>query len=86
MLDDVRDLAFLSAHQEKIQGRYRPRIEFAATPGGTCAYSKDLHRIPIVVTCNLSTENLGFLTTHDFLKEEKNRVVVKYPPAVAESA
>ena len=34
VLDDVRDLKFLSDHQDKLQGKYDSRVEFASTPGG----------------------------------------------------
>ena len=74
VLDDVRDLAFLSEHQEKLQGKYSGPVEFASTPGGMCAYWRDLFRVPVVVTVNNSTRNLGFLApgTHDFLGKKEN--------------
>ena len=46
ILDDVRDLNFLISHQEKLQGKYDSRIEFATTQGGTCFYTKYLFKIP----------------------------------------
>ena len=61
VLDDVRDLQFLSDHQDKLQGEYDSRVEFASTPGGTCAYTKYLYAVPTVVTFNNSTANLHFL-------------------------
>ena len=33
VLDDVRDLAFISNNQEKLQGKYDCLVEFASTPG-----------------------------------------------------
>ena len=42
ILDDVRDLDFLVQHQEKLQGKYDSRIEFATTQGGTCFFTKYL--------------------------------------------
>ncbi|CAE8595265.1 unnamed protein product, partial [Polarella glacialis] len=65
ILDDIRDMAFLGDHQEKLQGKYNAKVEFASTFGGTCAYSKYLFQVPIVATVNFSTKNLDFLETHD---------------------
>ena len=72
VLDDVRDLAFLAEHQEKLQGNYEAEVEFASTVGGTCAYCKDLWKVPVVVTVNFSTRNLSFLATHDYLSKKEN--------------
>jgi len=83
ILDDVRDLAFLAAHQEKLQGKYDSRVEFATTPGGTCAFTKYLFAIPLAVTVNYSTSNLDFLETHDWLSHQGNRVVIKFPEALS---
>ena len=60
MLDDVRDLRFLTENQDKIQGKYNVELEFGVTPGGQCKYEKYLFRIPIVATLNYSTLNLEF--------------------------
>ena len=79
ILDDVRDLKFLAEHQDKLQGKYDARIEFATTPGGTCAYSKYLFAAPVAVTINNSTRNLDFLLTHDWLRSERNRILIKFP-------
>ena len=79
VLDDVRDLQFLSDHQDKLQGKYDSLVEFASTPGGTCAYTKYLYAVPTVVTFNHNTTNLQFLLVHDWLKHEKNRVLVDFP-------
>lgn len=81
ILDDLRDLDFLSNNQEKIQGKYNGMIEFASTPGGHLAYWKDLFGVPIVATCNHSTKNLSYLQDHDWLGKPANRVVVKFPLA-----
>ena len=74
VLDDVRDLTFLSEHQEKLQGKYSGAVEFASTPGGKCAYWRDLFKVPVVVTVNDSTKNLHFLRpgVHDFLGKTEN--------------
>ena len=80
VLDDVRDLAFVVAHQEKLQGKYDARVEFGTTSGGTCAYTKWLFRVPTVVTCNYSTKSLDLLDNCDFLGNARNRVLVRYPP------
>ena len=81
VLDDVRDLRFVVRHQDKLQGKYDCLVEFASTPGGQCAFAKDLFRIPIIVTINNSTANLQLLTTDDWLGNDRNRVVVAFPPA-----
>ena len=74
VLDDVRDLAFLSEHQDKLQGKYTGPVEFASTAGGTCAYWRDLFKVPVVVTVNNDTKNLHFLApgAHDFLGKREN--------------
>ena len=78
VLDDVRDLAFITDNQDKMQAKYDTRVEFASTPGGTCAFTKWLFAVPIVVTANFSTKNLQFLDSHDFLGKPANRVVVYF--------
>ena len=78
VLDDVRDLAFLVAHQDKLQGKYDTLVEFGSTAGGTCAFSRDLFAVPLAVTVNYSTANLDFLNTDDWLNKAGNRVVVNY--------
>ena len=74
VLDDVRDLSFLNEHQEKLQGKYSGPVEFASTPGGQCAYWRDLFKVPVVVTVNNCTKNLHFLKSgaHDFLGKAEN--------------
>ena len=81
ILDDVRDLAFLVRHQEKIQGKYDKAVEFASTPGGQCSYTKWLFCVPFAATCNYSTENLSMLKDNDFLGKDANRVFVEFAPA-----
>ena len=77
VLDDVRDLQFLSDHQEKLQGKYDSAVEFASTAGGTCAFKKYLYGTPTVVTINYSTKNRDLLSTHDWLGNPANREVVE---------
>ena len=72
VLDDVRDLQFVVDHQEKLQGKYTDAIEFATTPGGGCAFWKDLYKVPVVLTVNNTTRNLDFLSTDDFCCKPKN--------------
>jgi hypothetical protein len=74
VLDDIRDLLFVNDHQEKLQGSYRRAVEFASTAGGTCAYWRDLYRVPVVLTVNDSTRNLHLLElgAHDFLGKREN--------------
>ena len=81
ILDDVRDLSFLVQNQEKLQGKYDYRPEFASTPGGQCAFTRDLFAVPLVATVNNSTANLQLLLTDDFLGHEGNRLYIKYPPS-----
>ena len=76
VLDDCRDFGFLVQHQEKLQGKVDSRVEFASTPGGQCAYSKWLHRVPVVVTANFTTKNRHLLDEDDFLGHADNRVLV----------
>ena len=83
ILDDVRDLSFLTENQDKIQGKYNVQLEFGVTPGGQCKYEKYLFRIPIVATLNYSTQNLSLLDTHDWLSKPGNRVVVHFRGVVA---
>ena len=79
VLDDVRDLEWVSDYQDKLQGRYNNLVEFASTQGGTRAYFCDMFCIPIVVTINFSTKNLGYLETHDWLGKPENRSIVYFP-------
>ena len=77
ILDDVRDAYFFVRHQEKLQGKYDAKIEFATTPGGQCSYTKWLWRVLVVATANYTTTNLNLLESDDFLGNPLNRVVVK---------
>ena len=79
VLDDVRDLRFLTENQDKIQGKYNVELEFGVTPGGQCKYEKYLFRIPIVATLNYSTLNLEFLESHDWLGKAGNRGCRAFP-------
>ena len=78
ILDDVRDLHFLTENQDKIQGKYSTELEFGTTPGGQCKYEKYLFQVPMVATLNYSTENMSLLDTHDWLSKSGNRVVVHF--------
>ncbi len=78
VLDDVRDLEFLSDHQEKLQGKYSWVVEFATTPSGQYAFQKDFFRLPVVVTVNNSTKNLSFLSSHDFVANRDNVRVLSF--------
>ena len=80
VLDDLRDLKFLVAHQDKLQGKYNSLVEFASTPGGGLAYWRDLFRVPVAATCNFSTANLRLLLSDDFLGNPQNRTLVRFPP------
>ena len=84
VLDDVRDFGFLVKHQEKLQGKYDSLVEFASTPGGQLAYTKDLFAVPVVVTVNNDTENRDLLTESDWLGKCENRVLLTWPPAPTE--
>ena len=75
ILDDIRDLTFLSNNQDKLQGKYDTMVEFASTRGGTCAYVKWLFQVPIAATANYDTKNLHYLLTNDWLGKEANRAV-----------
>ena len=79
ILDDVRDCMFFIKHQEKIQGKYDYMVEFASTPGGQCAYERDLFAIPIAATINDTTANLHLLHSDDWLSHPGNRVLLKWP-------
>ena len=79
--DDVRDLAWVAANQDKLQGQPNSMIEFATTQGGSCKYEKYLYAIPIVVTINESTANLDLLQTHDWLGKQCNRILVELTQA-----
>ena len=78
VLDDIRDLGFLSDVQDKLQGKYDSLLEFGTTPGGQCKYFKYLFKVPIVATANYSTKNLAYLETHDWLGKPDNRTVVHF--------
>ena len=86
VLDDVRDLLWVVTHQEKLQAKYDVDVEFGTTPGGTCAYKRDMFAVPIVVTINYSTKNLELLDTDDFLGNPENRLLVTLPARARASA
>ena len=99
VLDDVRDLDFVVEHQEKLQGKYNSLVEFGTTAGGTCAYWRDLYKVPVVITINNSTRNLELLAKDDFLSNPSNVVLLcfsgrpgeqppqtKWPPVFAEAS
>lgn len=86
ILDDIRDMAFITDNQDKLQGKYDARVEFATTQGGTCAYGEYLFATPVVFTCNYSTANLAFLHSHDWLGKDLNRVVVQWGESLGISA
>ena len=80
VLDDLRDLQFLSEHQDKLQGKYSGVVEMATTPSGQYAYEKDFYRLPVVVTVNNDTKNLHLLGEgcHDFLSKRANVWVLSF--------
>ena len=77
ILDDIRDCAFLTENQNKIQGKSR-MVEFASTQAGQYAYELDLAGVPIICTINDTTKNLDFLLTDGWLGEPKNREIVRF--------
>ena len=77
VMDDLRDLLFLSNFQHVFQGKPDEMVTFAETQGGTRAYSKLLFRTPFVGTINDSTTNLQFLESHDFLSKPGNVMLLK---------
>jgi len=72
ILDDVRDLEFAPEHQERLQGEFNALVLVASTPGGTCAFKRDLYRAPFVLTVNNSTRNLDFLRSDDCCSNNQN--------------
>ena len=66
-----------SRRSEHSLRKYDGVVEFASTPGGSCAYHLDLFAIPIVATINYSTKNRELLNTHDWLGNAGNRVLVE---------
>ena len=79
ILDDVRDCMFFVKHQAKLQGKYDYMVEFASTPGGQCAYERDLFAAPIAVTINNTTKNRHLLESDDWLSNPGNRVLLGWP-------
>ena len=65
-----------------VQGKYDDEIEFNQTPGATCACERYLYNIPFAAIINKSTKHRDYLSEHDFLGKEGNRVVseVTEPP------
>jgi hypothetical protein len=78
VLDDVRDLAFLTNFQDKLQGKYDALLEFGSTPGGQCTYYKYLFKTPVVLTATYSTRNLAYVDTNDWLGKPGSRVLLHY--------
>ena len=75
VLDDVRDLAFITEHQHIFQGKYDTMVEFGSSPCGGSVYEKYLFKIPFVATVNRSTLNKEFLDSHDWLGKPENRIL-----------
>ena len=73
-------------HQEKLQGKYNSLVEFASTAGGTCAFWKDLYKVPVVLTVNNSTSNLDFLATDDFCAKPENVCFLGFPTRPGEAS
>jgi len=72
ILDDIRDLTFLTSNQEQLQGKYDRLVEFASSACGQHAFCKDLFCLPVVGTINNDTRNLDLLITSDFLSNPNN--------------
>ena len=68
-------------HQDKLQGTYDYMVEFASTPGGQCAYERDLVAVPIVATINNTTKKHQLLESDDWLSNPGNRVLLSWPVA-----
>ena len=83
ILDDVRDLAFFSENQEKLQAKYNAIIEFGTTPSDEYAYHHYVFRVPIALTINRDAKNRGWLELgkHDWLGNERNRVILELKEA-----
>ena len=77
VVDDVRDMKFVTDHQHVFQSKYSKRTEFASSPCGTQAFNLYLFKTPWVVTANMSTKNLHFLETNDFLSKASNRTLLR---------
>ena len=78
VLDDIRAFSFLVQQQEKLQSKYDAKVEFGTTPGGQCAFTKWLWRVPVVVTANYTTTGQELLETDDFLANPENRTLVHF--------
>ena len=84
ILDDVGDMALLADHQDKLQGKYDTWVEFATTPGGTCAFRKYLFAVSIAVSVNYSTCNFDYLESPDWLRHDGNRVLVNFSAVLSD--
>jgi hypothetical protein len=78
VLDDLRDLAFLGKHQDKLQGHYSSSVELGTTPSGQFAFEVDFYRLPVVLTVNNDTKNLSFLREHDWCSKPVNVRVLSF--------
>ena len=87
VLDDIRDMKFVTDHQHVLQSRYDDdEIPFACTNGGTVEYTKYLYRVPFIVTANPSTSNLEYLQSHPWLGLPVNRYVLELTEDAFEEA
>ena len=75
----MRDLAFLSENQEKLQTKYNAIIELGTTPSDEYAYHHYLFRAPMAAPVNRDTKNREWLEQgkHDWLGNERDRVIVE---------
>ena len=85
VLDDLRDLQFLTDHQDALQGKYDTLVEFGSSPTGMAAYELDLYCFPVVATINNSTKNLQLLQTDDFLSKPENVHLLSFSGKPGES-
>ena len=78
----------LSESQEKLQAKYNATAEFGTTPSDGCAYHHHRSRAPMAATVSRDTKNREWLDPgkHDWLSNERNRVVVELKDAPFEAS
>ena len=85
VLDDVRDLNFLSRNQDILQSKNAP-VEFGQSMTGRDSYRRNLHATPIVLTTNFTCKNLQFLVEDDYCSKSSNVKVMRFPPPLIAQA
>ena len=84
VLDDVRNLDFVTLQQDTLQSCNMIQ-EFGRSGTGMYCFYRNLFQVPFVLTVNWTTQGLKKLLTDDFMKKATNVQLLRYPPPIVQS-